>query len=304
MQRAIGAVTLTQPLVVGLYFIQRYRFLTIAQVSRVAGLTPGWTADVLYALERRGLLGHFGHVRIPGHGKTPKAYYLKRKGWEILRRESDIPDELLGPFTEIHQETTWSPQMYHRLRLIDLLIALELQVRNRPHLHLVKTFVEYRRIKRNGRIARETTDFVAAEETPENRIIPDAAFVLENQETGRRGLFFVEMDMATERIVTQITKDRRVTLRFKFEQYDRYLTNGRFVQTYSPYGKFGSFTLLFVTFGEERIEHIRRSLADLSANLHHYYRFATFEEAQADFLGPVWRSRSPEDQERYRLTRQ
>ncbi len=49
MQQDIGAVTLTQPVVVGLYFIQRYRFLTIAQVSRVAGLTPGWTADVLVA---------------------------------------------------------------------------------------------------------------------------------------------------------------------------------------------------------------------------------------------------------------
>jgi hypothetical protein len=29
------------------------------------------------------------------------------------------------------------------------------------------------------------------------------------------------MDMATERIVTQISHDRRLTLHFKFEQYDR-----------------------------------------------------------------------------------
>ena len=69
-------------------------------------------------------------------------------------------------------------------------------MRGRARLNLVRTFVEYRRIKRGGRIARETTDFVAAEETPD-RIIPDAAFVLENVETGRRGLFFLKMDMAT-----------------------------------------------------------------------------------------------------------
>jgi hypothetical protein len=31
---------------------------------------------------------------------------------------------------------------------------------------------------------------VAAEETSENRIVPDAGFILENVETGRRGLFF------------------------------------------------------------------------------------------------------------------
>jgi hypothetical protein len=249
------------------------------------------------------VLGHFGHVRIPGHGKTPKAYYLKRRGWELLKRESDIPDELLGPFVETHLEASWSPQMYHRLRLIDLVIALELGVRQRPHLNLVRTFVEYRRVRRGGRIARETTDFVAAEETPENRIIPDAAFVLENVETGRRGLYFLEMDMATERIVTQISHDRRLTLRFKFEQYDRYLRSRRFAQTYGAYGVFRNFTLLFVTFGDERIAHIRRALADLPAELHPYYRLATFEEAQANFLGPIWRSRSPEDGERSMLVR-
>jgi protein involved in plasmid replication-relaxation len=222
--------TLTPAAVLGLFFVQRYRFLTIAQFARASGLSRHRSEDLLRALELRGVLGHFGHVLIPGHGKTPKAYYLKRKGWELLRRESDIPDEFLGSFVETHVEASWSPQMYHRLRLLDLLIALEVQVRLRPRLNLVRTFVEYRRVKRGGRIARETTDFVAAEEISKNRIIPDAAFVLENVETGRPGLFFLEMDMATERIVTRISHDRRLTLRFKIEQYDRYLTGGRFAQ--------------------------------------------------------------------------
>jgi hypothetical protein len=144
---------------------------------------------------------------------------------------------------------------------------------------------------------------VAAEEIPENRIIPDSAFILENIEANRRGLYFLEMDMATERIVTQISHDRRLTLRFKFEQYDRYLRSRRFAQTYAAYGNFRNFTLLFVTFGEERIANIRRALSDLPAELHPYYRFATFEEAQANFLGQTWRSRSPEDAQRYMLVR-
>jgi hypothetical protein len=297
------ALTFTGPAVLGLFFVQRYRFLTIAQFAKASGLSRHRAEDVLRALELRGVLGHFGHVRIPGHGKTPKAYFLKRKGWELLRRESDIPEELIGPFVEAHQEASWSPQMYHRLRLIDLIIALELAARERSHLNLVRTFVEYRRVRRGGRIARETTDFVADEETPENRIIPDAAFVLENVETGRRGLYFVEMDMATERIITKITHDRRVTLRFKIEQYDRYLTGGRFAQTYSPFGEFRHFTLLFVTYGEERVGNIRRALADLPRELHTYYRFTTFERAEADFLGPVWKSRSPDDENAYMIAR-
>jgi hypothetical protein len=73
----------------------------------------------------------------------------------------------------------------------------------------------------------ETTDYVATPEITENRIVPDAAFVMENIETKRRGLFFVEMDMATERIVSYITRDSRITLSYKLAQYDRYLHNVR-----------------------------------------------------------------------------
>src|SRR5215213_6389662 len=146
MARA-NVLTLSPSTVLGLFYIQRYRFLTITQVARAAELSFDHTAEVLRGLEQHEVVGHFGHVRIPGHGKTPKAYFLKRKGWELLRRESDIPDELLGPYVEAHQEATWSPQMYHRLRLLDLIIALEVGARARPHINLVRTFVEYRRIK-------------------------------------------------------------------------------------------------------------------------------------------------------------
>src|SRR5690349_14977542 len=119
-------LTFTPTTVLGLFFIQRYRFLTIAQFARAAGLSNDHAAQVLRSLELHGVVGHFGHMSIPGHGKTPKAYHLKRRGWELLKRESDIPDELLGPYVETHLETSWSPQMYHRLRLIDLIIELEI----------------------------------------------------------------------------------------------------------------------------------------------------------------------------------
>src|SRR3954470_19299207 len=149
------ALILTPGTVLGLFFVQRYRFLTIKQFAQAASFSFDHAADVLRGLEARGHVGHFGHVRIPGHGKTPKVYYLTRKGFELLRRESDIPEELFGSFVEAHRETTWSPQMYHRLRLLDLLIALEVQMRDRPQLNLVRTLVEYRRVRRGTRLARE-----------------------------------------------------------------------------------------------------------------------------------------------------
>jgi hypothetical protein len=94
-----------------------------------------------------------------------------------------------------------------------------------------------------------------------------------------------------------------MTLRFKFEQYDRYLQSGRFANTYAQYGEFGNFTLLFVTLGQERVDNVRQALSDLPEALAHFYRFALFDKVLADFLGAVWQSRSPTDGEWYRLTR-
>jgi Replication-relaxation len=297
-------LSLTDTAALGLYFIHRYRFLTIEQYARAAGVSRDAASDRLREMERHGFLGHFGNVGIKGYGKVPKAYFLTRKGYELLTRETDIPAELFEPHKDTHVATRWSPKMYHRLRTIDLMIAAEVEIRKRPHLSIVKTFTEYRQVRRGNRVARETSDFVEATETPENRIVPDAGFILENVETGRRGLFFIEMDMATERIITQITQDRRLTVRHKLEQYDRYLTGGRFAQTYAPYGEFRSFSLLFVSLGWERIDNIRAQAGDLPSELAGYYRFTTYAEAMANFLGPIWKSRALSDTQTYPLVRE
>lgn len=300
---AKSAFTISDKAAVGLFFIQRYRFLTIDQFAHIANMNRSTTTNQLLGFERHGLLGHFGNTRLAGLGKSPKVYFLTRKGWEILQRECGIPPELIGSHKEVHMQARWSPQMFHRLRLVDLMIAAEIGARRRPQLSIVRTFLEYKRVKRGERIVRETTDYIADEETAENRIVPDAAFILENIETHKRGLFFVEMDMGTERIVSQITRGAQTTVRHKFTQYDRYLTSGRFAKTYEIYDNFRYFILLFVTLSAERVEHIRNVLGDLSPELHTYYRFTTFDAAIADFFGAHWLSRSPEDQERYIIAR-
>src|SRR3954447_21092462 len=146
------ALTLSAASTLGLFFIQRYRFLTIDQFARATRLNRSTASDILRMLERHSLLGHFGNTGQPGYGKTPKAYFLTRKGWEILSRESDIPPEVIGTHKEIKVEARWSPQMYHRLRTVDLMISAECAVRERPHLHMIKTFLEYRRTKRGTQV--------------------------------------------------------------------------------------------------------------------------------------------------------
>jgi Replication-relaxation len=176
-------VTLTENATVGLFCIQRYRFLTIDQFARIACLHRSTAVGKLRLFEEQGYLGHFGNIGMRGYGKTPKAYFLTKKGFELLRQESEIPEEALGGYKEVKVEASWSPQMYHRLRTVDLLIALEVAVRKRAHLALVQTFLDYRRLKRGERIVQETTDYVGEGESAENKIIPDAAFILENIES-------------------------------------------------------------------------------------------------------------------------
>jgi len=109
--------------------------------------------------------------------------------------------------------------------------------------------------------------------------------------------------MATERIVSYITRDSRITLHYKVSQYDRYLKSLRYKQTYADYGDFNFFTLLFVTLSTERINNIRQELTDLPAELSQYYRLTTYDKAMGAFLGQIWLSRTPTDNQLYSLVR-
>jgi hypothetical protein len=134
-------IILTEAVVLGLFFVQRYRFLTIDQFARAAAMHRDTASRQLRNLELRGVLSHFGNACLPGHGRTPKVYFLTRKGWELLSRESDIPPELLGSHKEVKVDSRWSPQMYHRLKTVDLMISAEVAVRRRRRLSMVATFL-------------------------------------------------------------------------------------------------------------------------------------------------------------------
>ena len=72
-------LTLTDGATLGLFYVQRYRFLTVDQFARVTGLNRSTVDDQLRVFERHGVVGYFGNTRLAGGGKTPKAYYLTRK---------------------------------------------------------------------------------------------------------------------------------------------------------------------------------------------------------------------------------
>ena len=55
-------LTLTESAVIGLFFMQRYRFLTIDQYARVADLNRSTASDQLRFFERHRLLHFFGNT--------------------------------------------------------------------------------------------------------------------------------------------------------------------------------------------------------------------------------------------------
>ncbi len=77
-----------------------------------------------------------------------------------------------------------------------------------------------------------------------------------------------------------------------------------YAKTYAEYGEFRSFTLLFVTLQEARIENIRGEMQDLPQDLAVYYRLTTFDKAMGDFLGAIWKSRLATDTATYALVRE
>lgn len=61
----IGSFTLTEQALLGLFYIQRYRFLTISQFARAADYKRPNASAQLRILERHGLLGFFGNTGSP-----------------------------------------------------------------------------------------------------------------------------------------------------------------------------------------------------------------------------------------------
>jgi hypothetical protein len=57
MATAWKALTLSPASMLGLFYVQRYRFLTIAQFARAAGLSADHAGELLRQFENRGVVG-------------------------------------------------------------------------------------------------------------------------------------------------------------------------------------------------------------------------------------------------------
>lgn len=280
-----------------LRYIHQYRYLTKDHVAAATDIKPKTASEMLLRLERHRLLSSFGNVPIAGKGKTPKVYYLTKRGHALLAEEFGE----IAPYRAVNVTSRWSPKMAHKLATLDVLMALERGVHDRPHYALPATFLEYRRDRIGERWTLETMDYVAAPETAENKIIPDAGFILENIAKNSKALFLIEVDLGTERHVSRSGAYIRESVRHKISQYDRYLSGARFKKRYASWGDFPYFVLLVITNSEQRLSNMRTALSDLDANFHQYFRFSTLKAVKTNFFHHAWRGRAISDERQYGL---
>lgn len=298
-----ASIVITDTAVTALTYIYDYRYLSIKQVAVITGLKDKSTSELLLRLERQKLLGSFGNVGIRGYGKTPKVYYLTKSGHGLLAELCEDMGEDLGPYRPVNMTSRWSPVMYHRLATLDVMMALERDGLALNDYHIPKTFVEYRREKINGGWRRETTDYVANRQIPENRIVPDAGFILEHTESGKRALFLVEVDCGTESLTTSKSARTTQTIAHKINQYDRYLTSKRVTDRYKDFGDFTGFTLLLITNSEKRLHNMRDATRSTNDGFYRFYRLSILDAVSEDFFHDGWYSRDTADHATYRLMR-
>lgn len=280
--------------------ILEYRYLTVNQVATMCGLRPKSASEMLLRLERKKLLSFFGNTGIRGYGKTPKVYFLTKRGHAFLAEELAAQDQAIGPYRQINITSRWSPLMYHRLATLDVLSYVERDCRALQDYRLVGTLVEYRRERVGRRWRKETTDYVADSTDPKDKIIPDAGFALEQRASGKRALFLIEVDCGTTRLTTNQTEEV-ATFTAKLAQYDRYLASGRIKGRHPHLGQFAGFHLLVITESERRIANMRAAAQTLSPDFHPYYRFSALTTVRQNFLHDGWLSRDHADHTTYSL---
>ena len=294
-------LSVTEVTLKALATICAYRYLTVAQVATICGTKPKTTSEMLLRLERARLLDHFGNTGIRGYGKTPKVYYLTKRGHALLCNELEAAGQPIPPYTQVNVTTRWSPLMYHRLETLDVLACVERDCGALQDYSLIGTLCEHRREKHRGRWRKETTDFVVSGSNPDDKIIPDAGFALQHNDSGKRALFLIEVDRGTERLTTEQADPDIATFTAKLALYDRYLASGRVKDRYPEFGQFSGFRVLVIAPSAMRIANMRAAAASLSPDFHHLYRFSARDTVSHNLLHDGWLSRDHADHSTYPL---
>ena len=279
---------LTDKTIFGLFYIQRYRYLSIRQFVYITGLKYDPASYALRKLADRKVLGSFGAVP-NGSKKSQKCYFLTPKGHDLLLEKMEAHANEIGAYKKVKGADGLSALMNHNLKATDILLVLEKQIRRLEGYRLVKVFLDRRmEVLKDGRRRKETTDFIDDSGAPESKLIPDCAFILERLEDSRRFLFFVEYDNGSETIAPNVADNFKQSVQFKFSQYVKYLVSLNYRKKYSDYGDFRYFQMLFVTTSKRRASNVSQKMEFIDSSHRKFFYISNFDDVCEDFFFNTW----------------
>lgn len=263
--------------------LEKFRILTTSQIWRLVYPSLQKAQTRLLRLVQAGLVQRFAYpVLLREGGKGEYVYHVNRKKPRI---------SLSG--------------VQHTLALNNVRIAFEQGCREREGINLVGFIPEYEGRKGNalqhGRPERATQDSVqdSARFGRQTVLIPDAIICLESARTGVRGLFFLEVDMGSEKLLAGT--HGTYSLLDKMLRYQDYKTSRGFERYSDMFGfEFKGFRVLTLMNNDNRIQRLRRELTGRGIQ-----RFIWFAEittmTQKTLFDKIWSVTNVSDKDKYSI---
>lgn len=263
-------------------WLARYKYLCTDQIHQYlfAGTTRRNCEIALHRMDKKGLIKR---------AKLPRSHhlnfgflcYLTKEGHELVKAEERLDNVRYAKYPVIKPITSIN-HYYHRKRLIDFFIKLDLDIKKLPQLWLKKVLTEAGQKEEKGKRLTETK-LVSGRLS----IVPDLIFVLQNQETGKEAAFMVEIDTGKEAIGGKFETSPKGSLMHKFLIYEQFLE----VQDWQ--GQIGTtaktFQVLTIT---EEVGHLKtlmkRSMTRLKYSQNFMGTTHEFVEKGSVYNAPFW----------------
>lgn len=289
--KGINRVNVTERDLGGVELLKDYGKLTTSQIQRLLYPTLQKAQTRLLRLYEAGLVQRFAYpVLLREGGKGEYVYHLKSRPKTALTL------------------------LRHTLKLNDIRIEFELACgqeyakekgQGAGQVNLVGFIPEYKGVKgrRNDqKPVRATEDTVGGrgeQRRGAQTLIPDAVICLENPATGKRALFFLEVDLGSEKLLST----DHYSLYKKIMLYKKYLETGGFERYRTSFGyDFKGFRVLTVMDSETRIARLRHALAKAGVQGFVWFTDTTTIKG-ANVLDKIWLMTDPSDDGKYSIVR-
>ena len=254
--------------------LAEYKFLTTSQIKELGFENIKTCQRWMRNKVRQGYLKWFSSPPIIGQtGRLERVYYPNPKRALEIRALLQLPQE--QPL--IMRPPSNPVKIGHLFKINDFIIALICGLGQKYSFECIPEYGRGRHkiLKANEKYI---SDRVALPVSPYREVsfIPDAVFAIKNPASGRKALFFLEIDNGTESVIS---------LKNKLLAYTGY-ARGRFQRYSKEFDfSFNGFRTLIVTSGQTRLRHLLLLCKEFGT----MFWLTTFDRINpSTILTPIW----------------